>query len=241
MISLIKFFLRYTPLSETKNTREQLKFMENELAGIQRPFVPSHEGDLIYLLIKQRGYSRCLETGFATGSTARYMLSATENVTGRVISIDNSQGGHEIEMGKRCIEESGMGSRHQFFEGNSANVIRQLIESGEEFDFVFIDGWKTFDHLAYELFLIDQMLFENGVVFFDDTYLPSVRQTIRLLTRYYEYQEINYSEYKQDWRLRLHLSASVRSIFRPYRVFQKMRTTDKQERTFNPYFFRSLN
>lgn len=236
----IKHILRYQPLEETRALRSQLRQAQSDWRGQRLPFTPDYQGDLIFSIIRRNGFGRCLETGFATGSTALYMLAASEPQGGSVISIDNSQGGHAIEIGKGVIEGSTMGGRHRLFEADSADVVRRLAEAGEAFDFVFLDGWKTFDHLAHELYLVDRMLTTGGVVLFDDTYLPGVRQAIRLLTRYYEYREIDYRDYGQDWRLAVQLRLSVRSVHRAYRGFQKITATEAQARVSDPYFFRAL-
>ena len=204
--SIIKNFLFYEALDQTKETRNLLAKVMSEFQGVTLPYAPTHQGDLIHLLIARNNYADCLETGFASGSTAAYMLAATSAKSGKVISIDNSQGGHEIEIGKRCIELAGMTSRHLFISDDSSVALRHLREDGKKFDFVFLDGWKTFDHTAYEFFLFDEMLTDGGCVFIDDTYMPSLRQLISFAKKYYEYQEIDYRDYGQDWKKRLYLS-----------------------------------
>ena len=61
---------RYEPRPETEGTRRFLKMLQESAGDASLPFVPPHQGDFIYLAIQQNGFARCLETGFATGSTA---------------------------------------------------------------------------------------------------------------------------------------------------------------------------
>jgi len=232
--------LRYDPLQETEETRRFLKTMQEDARDRTLPFVPPHQGDFLFLAIQRSGFARCLETGFATGSTAVYMLAATAANSGRVVSIDNSQGGHAVEVGKNSVRRSGMGDRHELFLEDSSSVIRRLREQGESFDFAFLDGWKSFDHLAYEIFLLDEMMPVGGMMVFDDSYMPGVRQAIRLLLRYYEFDEIDYSQFGESWRTRIYLSLSCRSPFRPFRAFRKTKASADQRRKTDPYFFRRL-
>jgi predicted O-methyltransferase YrrM len=232
--------LRYDPLQETEGTRRFLKAQQDDARDPTLPFVPPHQGDFIYLVVQQSGYARCLETGFATGSTAVYMLAATAAKAGHVVSIDNSQGGHAIDVGRNCVERSGMADRHELFLEDSSSVIRRLRERGDSFDFAFLDGWKTFDHLAYELFLLDEMMPVGGMIVFDDSYMPGVRQAIRLLCRYYAFEEVDYGRFGETWRTRLYLSLSCRSPFRPFRAFRKAQASSDQQRKTDPYFFRRL-
>ena len=50
-------------------------------------------------------------------------------------------------------------------EGAEADIAVLSVAEGD-FDFVFIDGWKTFDYLAYELFLLNRALSDGGCIMF---------------------------------------------------------------------------
>jgi len=232
--SILKSFLAYHPLKETRVIRDFLKQAElNNPDGRPLSYTSDYEGDLIYSLIKDGELSRCLETGFATGSTALYMLFAAEEFDGNVLSIDIADP-LPNDIGKRNVAQAGFGERHQLIEQNSNQVIPKLFLAGQTF--VYIDGWKSFDHLAFELYMIDHMLSKGGIILFDDTYMPGVRQSIRLLQRYYAYEEIDYEKYGQGWCLRILQTLTVKSMFRPYRALRKTLETDKQPRLTDPYF-----
>ena len=111
---------------------------------------------------------------------------------------------------------------------NSNRAVPEIFLSGEHFDFVFMDGWKTFDHLVLEIYFVNQMLNLGGVIAFDDSHMPSVRKAIRLLKRYYGYQEVDYRAHNQTLRLRLFLLLTRRSFHRPYRAFVKTTETTDQ-------------
>lgn len=240
MKSLIKSLLRVEPLRETEEIRSYL-----ETAASRHPsghtfcYTPRDEGDLIHSLILKWRLTRCLETGFATGSTALYMLFATKERDGTVVSIDSDE--YDLNrVGVANIGGSQMGSRHQLIEKDSSLVIPELYCAGETFDFFYVDGRKSFDHLAFELYMVDRMLSVGGIVMFDDTDMPGPRQAIRLLKRYYGFQEINYADYHQPWRLRLWQILTTRTFFRPYRALRKMSPTEEQPRNKTHFWFRRI-
>ncbi|MBK20386.1 MAG: hypothetical protein CMM52_16260 [Rhodospirillaceae bacterium] len=219
----LKNFLRYEPLAETQNVRETIESVRH--GGL--PFCPMSEGDLLFSLIRTNGYRDCLEIGFHTGSTALYMCSAVAEHDGQVTSIciddDNA-----VAPGLRLLADAGYTSRHQLIQENSNKVLPEKFLAGDKFDFVFVDGWKTFDHLAQEIYFANQLLQTGGTIAFDDSHMPSVRRALRLLQRYYKYEEVDYAQHNHNNRLRAFQVLATRSLHRPYRAFTKTLDTAEQ-------------
>ncbi len=227
--------LRYVPLGATASVRTAINRAKSE----GRPYCPPYEGDLLFSLIRANGYRRCLETGFLTGSTALYMATAIVDGDGDVTSIcvddDDS-----VEHGLRLLEDAGHHGIHRLMRVNSNRALPELFLGGERFDLIFMDGWKTFDHLAFEMYLFNQLLETGGAVVFDDAYMPSVRMAIRLLIQYYEYKEVDYGAHNQSGRLRLFQILTRRSLRRPYRALTKMIDTNSQAPFLDWHFFRRM-
>jgi predicted O-methyltransferase YrrM len=231
MRGLIKKILTYKPSAATTSVRRLLR----EGAEPSRPYCPDWEGDFLWTAIKENGYRRAAETGFGTGSTAAYMLDALP-ADGSLVSIDWSADNFN-HIGRQTIERLGAAKRHTLIEEQSWRVLPRLLAGGREFDLVFIDGWKTFDYLAYELFLFNRMLAVGGMIVFDDSYLPAVRKAARLLKRHYGYREADYGD---GWRLRLFHVLTRRSLHRPFRALQKILAVDDQQPTRDWTFYRPL-
>ena len=221
--TLVKKHLRYHPQKATHRVREVLALGREQ----HRAYCPPWEGDLIFELITQNGYRDCLETGFGTGSTAIYMLAATELGGGKVTSLDWSEQNFN-DIGKDNVCASGFEARHALYERPSFEVMAEFLTEGRQFDFVFIDGWKTFDYLAYETFIINRMMPKGGCLMFDDSNLPSVQKLIRMLKAHYLFREIDYSRYGQSPKLRLYHILTTRSTARPYRAIIKTVDTEEQ-------------
>lgn len=232
---LIANFLRYQPLAETAAVREAIETARTP----GRPYCPPYEGDLIYRLVRSSDSRRCLEMGFHTGSTALYMDAGLADRDGQVTSV-----GLDVEedmaRGQKLLRDAGAEGRHRLFQANSNRVVPELFLSGETFDFVYMDGWKTFDHLAFEIYFINQMLEKGGVILFDDSDMPSVRQAVRLLKRYYGYAEVGYGQHGQNARLRLYLILIHRTLFRPYRALIKTTDTADQPPMRDWHFHRRI-
>ena len=212
----LKRSLAYSPLAETEPARS---FVERaRTPGM--PYCPVFEGDLLHALISRHRLKRCLETGFGTGSTAIYMLYAVAPHAGDVVSIDRGANSFN-EIGRANLEAAGMAGSHQLIEENSNRAIPRLYLDGERFDLIFVDGWKTFDHLAFEIYQMVRMLNVGGFMVFDDSQLPGVRQAIRLLERFYWFDEIRYADYGQGLALRIYLALTTRHPVRPYRALRK--------------------
>ncbi len=223
---VIKSTLRYQPLPDTSPIRAAIDAAS--VPGL--PYCPPDEGDLIYAAIQQGGYTRCLETGFHTGSSALYMCAAIAQRGGSVTSIcvDDDE---TVQRGISLLETYGARDHHTLIRANSTKVLAEKFLAGERFDFIFVDGWKTFDHLAYEMYLYNQMLEKGGVIVFDDSWLPSIQKIILLLQRFYGYRELDYAQLNQSKKLRLWHILTTRSFRRPYRGVEKTLDTDAQAPT----------
>jgi predicted O-methyltransferase YrrM len=233
--SAIKRFLAYRPLSETAEARERIA--REAIPGY--PFCPPDEGDFLHALIAGHGAKACLETGFGTGRTAIYMLHATRAVAGTVTSVDWSPDRFN-RIGREVVARSPDARRHRLIEEPSEDVLPRLHLAGETFDFVFVDGWKSFDQLAFEAFLLDRMLPVGGVICYDDAATPSVRGAIRLLKAYYGYAEVPRRASGGEWRQRLFEILTRRTFRRPYRALRKTVATADRPARRNPYFFRRI-
>lgn len=231
----LKDLLQYEPLENSTEVRGAIDVISKN--GL--PYCPPEEGDLLYSLIRENRYSRCLETGFHTGSTALYMLSAVADRGGDVVSIcvDDDE---TVERGLQLVHDSGLGPRHQLIRNNSNIALPELFSAGHKFGLIFMDGWKTFDHLAFEMYLFNQMLETGGVVAFDDAYMPSVRKAIRLLKSHYGYEEVQYNSHNQTMRLRLRQILMTKSFHRPYRALLKVVETSNQLPFVDWHFYRRV-
>jgi predicted O-methyltransferase YrrM len=234
MIRFVKNALRlalaYTPLRETSS----ILAIVDDIRSAGLPTCPPYEGDLIFSLIRQNDYRSCLETGFHTGSTALYMAAAL-GANGRVTSIAVDPD-DLVNRGLTLLRRANLIERHTLLRENSNTVLPKMFVNGDTYDFIYMDGWKTFDHLAFEIYFLNQMLKIGGTFVFDDTQMPSVERAIGILVKYYGYEEVDYSRHNQSLRLRVFHILTRRSFKRPYRGFKKVLDV-KDQAPFKDYTF----
>lgn len=182
------------------------------------PYCPPDEGEVLARLAAEHPGGHALEVGFATGSSAGYILSGTTD--GRLTSIDYDQDNHERE-GVRLIREMGLEGRHQLIEANSLEILPTMHQRGDRYDLVFLDGWKTFDHVWVDTFFCARMLKVGGHIMFDDARMPAVRKCISLLERYYGFQRVDHYAMVGGWRQRLWHLLTNRTLVPPYVALRK--------------------
>ena len=181
---------------------------------------------MLFLLAKAAGAQNALEVGFATGSTAAYMLHGLGS--GQLTSIDYDQDQYERE-GVRLVHSLGFAPRHRLIEDNSIRALPDLHASGARFGLVFLDGWKTFDHLWVDTFYGARMLTPGGYIVFDDARMPAVRKCLSLLRTYYRFAEDDTYSRIGGAKLRLWHLLSTRTKLPPYVALQKVVEIDQTE------------
>lgn len=143
-------------------------------------------------------------------------------------------------MGLALLDSAGHRGRHRLLRASSNRALPEPFPAGETFDLIFMDDWKTFDHLAFEVYLFNQLLETGGTIVFDDAIMPSVHKAIRIAERHYGYREIGYGNHIRAGRLRLFHILTRRSPRRPYRALRKTRDTGTQAPFMDPSFYRRL-
>ena len=210
----IKRRIMYSGREETTAIRMKISASHRE----GWPYCPPDEGDVLFHFARKFEGGQALEIGMATGSTAGYLLAGMR--LGMVTSIDYDQDDH-ARMGEMLVRDLGCSERHTLIEQNSVQVLPELWAKGLTFDLIFLDGWKTFDHIWVDVFYCAKMLKTDGVMIFDDARMPAVRKCILLLERYYSFQRLNSYSLVGGWKQRAWHFLTSRSLQPPYVVLRK--------------------
>lgn len=214
MKAAIKQALAYRGLSQTEPVRAAIAASRH--GGW--PYCPDDEGDFLYQQARSMPGQDALEVGFATGSTAAYILWGLG--TGQLTSIDYDQN-HFERAGEKLVAALGLAKRHRLIEHDSVNALPELENGDARFGLVFLDGWKTFDRLWVDTFYCARMLTVDGLIVFDDAQMPAVRKCISLLIRYYGFTDATAQGPLGGWTQRLRYLATTRSRHRPYVALRK--------------------
>lgn len=227
----IKARIMYCGLPDTDAVRAQLQ----EVRRPGYPYCPPDEGDTLYRLARATSPKAALEVGFATGSTAAYMLTGLDD--GNLTSIDFAQDQFK-RQGEALVASMGFAHRHRLIEDNSIAVLPDLHKAGERFGLIFLDGWKSFDHIWVDTFYCARLLECGGYMVFDDARMPAVRKCISLLMRYYGFQRYDTYGHVGGWRQRLWHLLTTRSLRPPYVALRKTIEISETEAGRHYYFWK---
>ena len=148
--------------------------------------IKEQEGKFIENIIKKNGVKKCIEVGMAFGISAFYILS---NKDTHLISIDPYQSTQWNNNGNKLLKEFGFNKRHKCIEKKSYEALPELLKKEGEgsFDFIFIDGWHTFDYTLLDFFYANLLLKINGYIVIDDALHAGVKSCVSYLDSNYKF------------------------------------------------------
>ena len=148
-------------------------------------------GSLLYHLVREYQPEKCLEVGMAYGLSALHICQAlSENEKGTHIAIDPLQEKHFKSIGLLNMERAGFSDLFSFHQQRSDDALAAFALQGASFDLAFIDGSHLFDYVIVDFFYVDRMLAKNGLIVFDDLWMPAVRKAVSFVLRNRAYQLI---------------------------------------------------
>jgi predicted O-methyltransferase YrrM len=148
--------------------------------------IDAHEGRFLADLVRQDPtIVRTLEVGCAFGLSSLYLCGALAERPGASHTIvDPFQSTDWDSVGRRQLDEAGV-TFASFIESGSELALPRLCEQAPgAFDFIFVDGWHTFDHTLVDCFYATRLLRVGGYLVVDDTGFPSVRRAVDFVGNY---------------------------------------------------------
>ncbi len=145
------------------------------------------EGNYIEKIIKKYNFKNCLEIGMANGLSSIYIL---KNKDTKLISIDPFQTEQWKNEGLKFLKKLKLEKNHTLIQTKSYEALPELLKNGDKFDFIFIDGWHTFDYTLIDFFYSDLLLKVGGVIIIDDALHKGVSKCAK-------YIDTNYKFYKK--------------------------------------------
>lgn len=152
--------------------------------------ITQETAQLLYDFVKRANPKRTIETGLGFGMSALIISQAlAENRGGLHTAIDpNQHGAYFKSIGVLNIERAGFNDAFRFYPAASRQILPQLAQAGERFDFALIDGSHLFDNVITDFVFIDKMLSIGNCVAFDDLWMPGVRRAINFILRNRAYE-----------------------------------------------------
>jgi caffeoyl-CoA O-methyltransferase len=110
--------------------------------------VPAQDGQRLFDLVVENGYTRALEIGTSTGHSAIWIAWALSRTGGKLITVEIDQGRYQEAL--RNFREAGLGS---YIDARLADAHELVPRLEGPFDFVFLDAdknWYTrYFHAVY--------------------------------------------------------------------------------------------
>lgn len=149
--------------------------------------INTNEGQQMYNIINKYNCKKCLEIGMAFGISAFYIL---QNKNAKLISIDPFQKSQWGYNGINLLKQVNFINRHKLYQDKSYVILPKLLKKYKNnyFDFIFIDGFHTFDYTLIDFFYSNLLLKLNGIIIIDDALHNGVNKCIK-------YIETNYSSF----------------------------------------------
>jgi predicted O-methyltransferase YrrM len=125
---------------------------------------------------------RVLEIGMAYGTSSVHLADGIQKAGGgELVSIDPNQHTQWHGIGVELLEQVGHGDFFRLIEAPSWRALPELAREGAPFDFIFIDGWHSFDHVFVDFFFCDQLLRPGGLLAFHDCGMPATSKVLRFM------------------------------------------------------------
>ncbi|NIN71613.1 MAG: methyltransferase [Gemmatimonadetes bacterium] len=114
------------------------QFLESHRYEWRDANVPVADGQVLYDLVLENGYTRALEIGTSTGHSAIWIAWALSKTGGILITIEINEGRYREAL--ENIEEAGLS---EFIDARLADAHELVPQLEGPFDFVFIDADKN--------------------------------------------------------------------------------------------------
>lgn len=158
------------------------------------------EGKFIANIILSRpSILKTAEVGCAYGLSALHICGALKDRGGaHHVIVDPFQNTTWHGVGLENLRRAGIDFIELIEEGSEFALPRLAKERRGTFDFVFIDGWHTFDHTLIDLFYANLMIKVGGVIVIDDCSKAAVGKAVNYFSKYPAYKVLAQSE--RSWR-----------------------------------------
>lgn len=126
-----------------------------------------------------------LEVGLAYGISSLFICEALQKIGAKKhVIIDPYQTTEWLGIGLRNLMDAGYSDLIEFHERYSYSLLPELSRADLRIDFAYIDTTKLFDYVLVDVFFIQLLMREGGVLFLDDCAAPGIRKVCRFLAKH---------------------------------------------------------
>lgn len=127
------------------------------------PIIKLETQSFLEVTVTMQQPKNILEIGTAIGYSSLLMSECIQKDS-HITTIERSS--EMIQLAKKNIKNLGKENQITLLEGDATEILQQLVEKGEQYDFIFMDAAKG----QYSTFLVPclRMLTDNGIIFSDN-------------------------------------------------------------------------
>jgi hypothetical protein len=154
--------------------------------------IDREEGEFLYQTItNDSSIAKTLEVGCAFGLSSLYICEAIRGREGaKHIMIDPNQNTNYDGVGVKNLQKANV-DYAELIEDASEFALPGILQNGQgTYDFIFLDGWHTFDHTLLDAYYATRLLRVGGILALDDADWESVGRVVDFLLSYPCYEEI---------------------------------------------------
>jgi predicted O-methyltransferase YrrM len=148
--------------------------------------IDPREGAFLRRLISEdETICRTLEIGCAYGLSSLHICESLMGRPGaRHTMIDPNQNSEFHGVGVHHLEQLGFRDFELIEKPSEIALPELLAQNEDQFDFIFVDGWHTFDHALLDCFYANRLLRVGGLLVLDDAAWNTVSRVIDYLEAY---------------------------------------------------------
>lgn len=183
-----------------------------------------------------------LEIGLCYGGSALMFACSHRDLghapKGQHVALDPYQQTVWDDSGLLTIEKAGLSEYLDFRCSSSALELPRMLERGEKFDLIYVDGSHLFEDVFVDAYFAIRLLSMGGIIAFDDSTYPHVAKVLKFLRASLadKLSEVDLTVYRKGRKERLKHRLAHRLRRAQLTAFQRVgdveRSWDAQFRSF---------
>lgn len=194
-----------------------------DLQGARLPIpgpISVGEAEFLAGLVIETAARRCLEIGVARGISTLALTQAVAQLGGGgLVGVDPHQRSEHGGAALASLAEFGLQEFFSLREGPSHSELPKLLNSGDRFDLVFVDGAHQFNFKFVDFYYADLLLETGGYLVFHDLLLGATKKLYLYIQTLQRYEFIATPQLQPTLTRKFRYLAGAFAKFKPLRTY----------------------
>jgi predicted O-methyltransferase YrrM len=142
-------------------------------------------GDALRRLVHTERASTTIETGFALGLSASFIIEGMLDGGAdqpRHTAVDPYQDNAWDDAGLSTAAKLGVAELIRLHREDSILALPRLVAEGHRFEFGFVDGSHLYEHIFCDTLYMTRLIRPGGLIVLDDVWMPATRAALSYFT-----------------------------------------------------------